>query len=78
MLYFPILEDKYFPSWFPFVGGDKFTFFSPIFNVADASISVAVITLLIFQKRFFKKTLPKETNQTVETNTDVSDKVQVL
>ena len=58
MLYFPILEDKHFPSWFPFVGGDRFTFFSPIFNIADASISAGVITLLIFQKRFFKRKKP--------------------
>ena len=45
----------HFPSWFPFWGGQDFEFFSPIFNIADASISVGVITLLIFQKRFFKK-----------------------
>ena len=78
MLYFPILEDKHFPSWFPFVGGDKFTFFSPIFNIADASISMGVITLLLFQKRFFKKHSPEKTNPTVETSTDISDKMQVL
>ena len=78
MLYFPIVEDKYFPSWFPFVGGDKFTFFSPIFNIADASISTGVITLLLFQKRFFKKHSSQEAHSTVETSTDVSDKVQVL
>jgi signal peptidase II len=78
MIYLPFLEDRYFPSWFPFVGGDKFTFFSAIFNVADASISIGVITLLIFQKRFFKKITPSTTHPTVETSTDVSDKVQVL
>jgi signal peptidase II len=78
MLHFPILENKHFPSWFPFVGGDEFTFFSPIFNIADASISVGVITLLLFQKRFFKKHAPAESLSTVETSTDISDKVQVL
>jgi signal peptidase II len=77
MLYFPII-DSHFPSWFPFVGGDKFEFFSPIFNIADASISVGVITLLLFQKRFFKKHTSKEVYTTVETGTEVSDKVQVL
>jgi len=51
MLYFPII-DTTFPSWVPFVGGNNFLFFSPIFNIADASISVGVITLLLFQKRF--------------------------
>ncbi len=53
MFYFPIVSGSY-PEWFPFIGGDRFTFFSPIFNVADASITTAVIIILIFQKRFFK------------------------
>lgn len=76
MLYFPIYHGK-FPDWFPFWGGENFTFFSPIFNIADASISVGVITLLIFQKRFFKKKKPQENFATIETNADISDKVQV-
>ena len=54
MLYFPMIEST-FPSWLPFVGGKEYTFFSPIFNIADASISVGVITLLLFQKRFLHK-----------------------
>ena len=77
MLYFPMFRG-HFPSWFPFVGGDDFEFFSAIFNIADASISVGVVTLLLFQKRFFRKTSPQEIHPTVETNTEVSDKVQVL
>ena len=77
MLYFPIIH-SHFPSWFPFVGGERFEFFSPIFNVADASISTGVITLLVFQKRFFKRHHPMQRPTTVETNTEVSDKVQVL
>ena len=76
MLYFPMVK-SHFPSWFPFVGGDEFEFFSPIFNIADASISTGVITLLIFQKRFFKKHTDKTIPGTVETSTEVSDKVQV-
>jgi len=78
MLYFPIIENKHFPSWFPFVGGDEFTFFSPIFNIADASISTGVITLLVFQKRFFKKHHKAENHPVVETSTEIGDKVQVL
>ncbi|HEX6190856.1 MAG TPA: lipoprotein signal peptidase [Chitinophagaceae bacterium] len=77
MLHFPII-DSHFPKWVPFIGGDRFEFFSPIFNIADASISVGVITLLVFQKRFFKKHQPDEQHTTVETNTEISDKVQVL
>ena len=54
MLYFPVIESRY-PSWFPFWGGQDLTFFRPIFNIADASISTGVIAIIIFQKRFFGK-----------------------
>jgi len=77
MLHFPII-DSHFPSWVPWVGGDRLEFFSPIFNIADASISVGVITLLIFQKRFFRKESGSENHPTVETSSEISDKVQVL
>lgn len=52
MLYFPVI-DTYFPSWFPFWGGQPFEFFSPIFNIADASISIGIISIFVFQKKFF-------------------------
>ncbi|HVG14241.1 MAG TPA: lipoprotein signal peptidase [Chitinophagaceae bacterium] len=77
MLYFPIVHAT-FPSWLPFVGGKDFEFFSPIFNIADASISIGVITLLIFQKRFFKKYETEEAHPTVLTNTEVSDQAHVM
>ena len=76
MLYFPMFHGN-FPHWLPYIGGDAFEFFSPIFNIADASISAGVITLLVFQKRFFKKHTPEEIHSTVETSTEVSDNVQV-
>jgi signal peptidase II len=76
MLYFPLIRST-FPNWLPLIGGKDFEFFSPIFNIADASISVGVITLLIFQKRFFKRSRNIPVHSTVETNTEVSDKVQV-
>ena len=76
MLYFPMFKG-HFPSWFPGIGGDEFEFFSAIFNIADASISIGVITLLLFQKQFFKKNSPTELQQSVETSSEVSDKVQV-
>lgn len=76
MLYFPLIR-SHFPSWFPLVGGESFEFFSPIFNIADASISVGVITLLVFQKRFFKKN-KEEKHPVAETSAEISDKVQVL
>jgi signal peptidase II len=33
------------------VGGNEFVFFSPIFNFADASISVGVVLLLLFYRK---------------------------
>ena len=53
MFYFPIIKGT-FPDWIPFRGGDSFIFFRPVFNIADSSITVGVILILIFQKRFFK------------------------
>lgn len=55
MFYFPIVQNAHFPSWFPIWGGEEFEFFRPVFNFADASISVGVITLFIFQNKFFGK-----------------------
>ena len=77
MLYFPIIN-SHFPSWVPFVGGDRFEFFSPIFNLADASISVGVITLLLFQKRFFKRQHEEKSHPTVVTNSEISDRAHIL
>lgn len=54
MFYFPIAEG-HFPSWIPIWGGDEFIFFRPVFNLADAAISVGVIFILIFQKNYFKE-----------------------
>ena len=58
MLYFPIVEG-YYPEWFPFWQGEEFIFFRPVFNLADTSISTGVISIFVFQKRFFNQ-LKKE------------------
>ena len=50
MFYFPLIETEW-PQWMPFVGGDHFVFFSPVFNFADASISVSVVILLLFYRK---------------------------
>jgi signal peptidase II len=60
MLFFPIFEASW-PEWFPFIGGDSFLFFSPVFNVADSSIFIGVVTILIMQKTFFKEKMEEET-----------------
>lgn len=54
MFYFPIFHGK-FPGWMPIWGGEEFEFFSAIFNFADASISVGVVLILLFQKKFLRK-----------------------
>ena len=52
------------PSWMPFVGGEHFIFFSPIFNFADAAISCGIVAMLIF----YNKYLSAETKEEKETN----------
>ncbi|MFD0863460.1 lipoprotein signal peptidase [Sungkyunkwania multivorans] len=52
MLQFPLI-DTTLPDWFPIWGGKHFTFFDPIFNVADMSISTGVGLLLVFNKKAF-------------------------
>ena len=54
MFYFPLIEG-HFPSWFPVWGSEDFIFFRPVFNFADASISVGVGLIILFQKRFYGK-----------------------
>jgi signal peptidase II len=52
MFYAPIWEST-FPTWFPVWGGESFTFFGAIWNIADAAISIGVISILVFQRIFF-------------------------
>ena len=54
MFYFPIIKSR-FPDWFPIWGSESFVFFRPGFNIADASITTGVISILVFQRRLFNK-----------------------
>lgn len=54
MLYFPIFESTY-PDWFPIWHGQKFIFFRPIFNIADSAISVGVVSILVFQRKYLRE-----------------------
>lgn len=61
MFYFPIFSTR-MPDWVPVIGGRQFEFFEPVFNFADAAISVGVLTLVFFQKRLLhkRKQVPQE------------------
>ena len=40
-----------YPSWVPFKGGEEFIFFSPVFNFADACISVGIVLFFLFYRQ---------------------------
>lgn len=67
MLYFPMVEFK-MPDAVPLVGGKLFSFFDPVFNIADMAISTGVITLLVFQKKMIHNST--EENPSTETEQD--------
>ncbi len=60
MFYFPLI-DTTFPDWLPLIGGHPFRFFAPVFNFADACVSVGAIYLIFFQYKFFMKEEAKDT-----------------
>lgn len=61
MFYFPLIETNW-PSWMPFVGGEHFIFFSPIFNFADSAISCGIVVLLLFYNKYLTTESPQEEN----------------
>lgn len=54
MFYFPLI-DTTLPTWLPIWGGERFTFFDPVFNFADSSISVGLVLLLLFYRKELSK-----------------------
>jgi signal peptidase II len=65
MFYFPLLTGQ-FPNWVPLWGGEEYIFFRPVFNLADAAISIGVIMILLNQKRYFKHEEPEVSNPNSE------------
>jgi signal peptidase II len=65
MFYFPLLSGN-FPAWVPVWGGEDYIFFRPVFNLADAAISVGVIMILLNQKHYFKHEVVEESNPNSE------------
>ena len=62
MFYFPLIETEW-PLWMPFVGGEHFVFFSPVFNFADASISVSVVLILLFFREDISRMTKEEAHE---------------
>ncbi len=58
MLYFPLFTITW-PEWMPMVGGEQFRFFQPVFNIADAAISVGTIVIVLFYSRYFGEPVNK-------------------
>lgn len=65
MFYFPLIHGT-FPEWFPLWSGEDFIFFSPIFNFADACISVGVIVLLLFFRKELNETFGNDGQNTAD------------
>ena len=59
MFYFPLFSFTW-PSWIPWIGGSEFEFFRYIFNLADASISVGIVILLLFFRRTLSSSFEKQ------------------
>lgn len=51
MFYFPLFSFNW-PEWMPYIGGEHFIFFQPIFNFADAAISVGIVVLILFYSKY--------------------------
>ncbi len=66
MLYFPLFS-FYWPDWLPWIGGTRFEFFRPVFNIADSAITVAMICIILFYNKDLSETLNKKTLRTADT-----------
>ena len=62
MLYFPLI-DTFWPDWMPFVGGEHFIFFRPVFNIADSAITCGIILLLLFYRRELSNAVDSDINK---------------
>ena len=61
MLYFPLCE-FYWPDWIPFIGGELFEFFRPVFNIADSAITIGMLCIILFYRRYFLSDNAVQTN----------------
>lgn len=72
MFHFPMIQSTW-PDWVPLWGGRPLEFFRPVFNVADAAISVGVIAIILFHRRFFTQTETKTSSPIKESENTHSE-----
>ena len=72
MLYFPLCEWNW-PDWLPWIGGNHFVFFQPIFNIADSALCVSVFVLILFYARILAKPTDKENESAEQDLTEGDD-----
>ncbi|MEM6515598.1 MAG: lipoprotein signal peptidase [Bacteroidota bacterium] len=72
MLHFPIWSGV-LPEWVPFIGGKYYSFFDPVFNVADMAISTGIGILIVFNKKSFQKSKPENQEKYQEINRDENE-----
>ena len=59
MFYFPLFDGR-LPEWLPIWGGEHFVFFRPVFNIADAAITVGIALFILVQRRAHTTTTTPE------------------
>ena len=74
MLYFPVLEGV-FPGWVPFWGGQDYMFFRPVFNIADASITIGVAIIIVFHQVFFSQLPDSGETKSAKVSDQVADEI---
>jgi signal peptidase II len=71
MFYFPLINGHY-PNWLPYLGGNEFIFFRPVFNIADSAITTGIFSILIFYREYFNKIEEKESEEISEQNPETT------
>lgn len=77
MLYFPLI-DTWLPNWLPIVGGEHFTFFDPVFNIADACICVSIFYGILFERKRLNEELGKKEETSTEETTNQDNQPDVI
>ena len=69
MLYFPLISGHY-PEWLPVMGGKEFLFFRPVFNLADSTITIGILSIILFYWKIFSHQDKKDEDKPAEEVTD--------